>query len=58
MSHALGRTDLIEPIFRYIVNIDVDGIMLEVHPKPVSSISDSNQTLSCDEFSKLLHILR
>lgn len=47
-----------EPIFRYIVNIDVDGIMLEVHPKPVSSISDSNQTLSCDEFSNLLHILR
>jgi len=58
LSHALGRTDLIEPIFRYIVNIDVDGIMLEVHPKPSLSISDSNQTISCDEFSKLIQVLR
>ncbi|MCL2051393.1 MAG: bifunctional 3-deoxy-7-phosphoheptulonate synthase/chorismate mutase [Lachnospiraceae bacterium] len=54
LSHSLGRKDIIKAVFRYMINTDVDGIMLEVHPEPQYSLSDSKQSLSCDEFTELL----
>ena len=57
LSHSLGRTDLIGPILCYIKNTNIDGIMVEVHPVPSQSVSDSGQTLNLNEFTELLQIL-
>ena len=58
VSHSLGRTDLMESVMKYLFNINVDGIIVEVHPKPSLSLCDAEQALSCDEFTKILQSMK
>ena len=55
VSHSLGRADLIEPILQILLKVNIDGIMIEIHPNPKESVSDCKQAISCDEFSKMLN---
>lgn len=57
ISHAVGRKDMIFPIARYLHAMDIDGIMLEIHPTPKESYSDSQQSLDLDEFENLINSL-
>lgn len=57
VSHATGRKDIIFPLVRYLYAMDIDGIMLEIHPNPTKSYSDGQQALDLDEFESLLHSL-
>ncbi|MGD9887075.1 MAG: 3-deoxy-7-phosphoheptulonate synthase [Bacilli bacterium] len=53
-SHACGRSDLVKPLALASLAAGADGLLLEVHPQPSQSLSDKDQALNFDEFSRLL----
>ena len=54
LSHSLGRKDIMAPMIKCVKALEVDGIMLEVHPNPSQAKSDVEQQLSLSEFEELL----
>ena len=54
LSHSLGRTDIIEPVAKAVLAMNISGIMLEVHNNPANALSDSKQQMSLEAFSNLM----
>jgi len=54
LSHSTGRTDIIVPLARACVALGAEGIMVEVHPDPLTALCDADQALSLAEASDLL----
>ena len=54
-SHATGRSDLVEPMSMAALAAGAHGLMVEIHPNPIESISDANQALNPQEFSNLMY---
>lgn len=52
-SHGTGRRDLVEPMSLAGVAAGADGVLVEVHPTPEKSLSDSEQAITPESFSKL-----
>jgi len=52
-SHALGSTYGIEGLALSMISQKVNGLIIEVHPKPEIALSDSSQQLNFDEYSNL-----
>ncbi|HIE23187.1 MAG TPA: 3-deoxy-7-phosphoheptulonate synthase [Candidatus Korarchaeota archaeon] len=57
-SHGTGIRYLVPPMARAAAAAGSDGIMVEVHVNPDKALSDASQSLSLDEFSKLMADLR
>lgn len=57
-SHGTGRRELIGPASKAAVAVGADGIMVEVHPQPEKALSDGLQSLSFDDFEKVLSEIR
>ncbi len=57
-SHGTGRTDLIIPMSRAAIAAGADGLIVEVHPKPTEAFSDGDQSLTPDDFSRLVRDVR
>ncbi|NUM55632.1 MAG: 3-deoxy-7-phosphoheptulonate synthase [Candidatus Hydrogenedentes bacterium] len=57
-SHATGHWDLVAPIARAAVAAGADGLMVEVHPRPVEALSDGGQSLKPERFAELMRNLR
>lgn len=57
-SHGTGRRELVIPMAKAAIALGADGVMVEIHPCPELSVSDSQQTLDLDEYVKLLEIAR
>ena len=55
LSHSLGRKDILLPIAKAILAIQVDAIMLELHPDPEHALSDNQQQLLFAEFDSFYH---
>ena len=55
LSHSLGRTDIIPLVFKAVKAMDIDGVMIEVHPNPPNAKSDSTQQMALDEFQLLIN---
>ncbi len=53
-SHAIGQADLIAGAAKAAVAAGADGLMVEVHSQPESSISDADQALSLESFETLM----
>lgn len=53
-SHGAGRSDLILPMSRAAIAAGADGLMIEVHPNPSEAYSDGEQSITPNEFKKLL----
>ncbi|MEA2087347.1 MAG: 3-deoxy-7-phosphoheptulonate synthase [Candidatus Caldatribacteriota bacterium] len=53
-SHATGRWRLVSPMAKAAIAVGADGLLIEVHPDPRSSLSDGVQTLRIDTFSQLM----
>jgi len=51
-SHATGRQSLIEPMSLAAVAAGADGLMIEVHYNPAEALSDKEQTLTPEMFSR------
>jgi chorismate mutase len=45
-SHIGGRRDLILPLTQQALDLDYDGLMVEVHPNPAVALSDAEQQLT------------
>lgn len=60
-SHATGRRDLVEPMSLASVASGADGLIIETHIDPPSSISDADQTIDVDTLSSIIektHLMR
>ncbi|MCA9789021.1 MAG: 3-deoxy-7-phosphoheptulonate synthase, partial [Cyanobacteria bacterium HKST-UBA05] len=57
-SHAAGRRDIVADLAKAAVGVGADGLMIEIHPSPDDSVSDADQALSFDSFTKLMDSLR
>ena len=57
LSHSLGRKDILLPVMKAVLAMEVDGIMLEVHPDPQNALSDQQQQLDFIELENLLQVL-
>ena len=57
-SHATGRWRLVSPMSKAAIAAGADGLLIEVHPEPKSSLSDGAQTLRFDTFTQLMKEIR
>jgi 3-deoxy-7-phosphoheptulonate synthase len=53
-SHATGRRCLVPPLARAAVAIGAAGLMVEVHPRPPSALSDGGQSLGFAQFERMM----
>ena len=57
-SHASGRRELVADLARAAIACGADGLMVECHPDPDSSVSDAQQALSLQATVDLVESLR
>lgn len=57
-SHAGGRADLVAPLAFGAIAAGADGLMIEVHPRPETALSDGDQSLTPAAFAELVRALR
>jgi len=57
-SHAIGMRDFVPQLAYAAVAAGADGIMLEVHPEPDTSISDAKQTIDAETFKQAVSKMR
>jgi 3-deoxy-7-phosphoheptulonate synthase len=53
-SHGTGRWHLVEPMALAAVAAGVHGLIIEVHPNPDKALSDGPQSLTFENFQKLM----
>ena len=53
-SHITGNTSLIQEVAQQALNLDFDGLMVEVHAHPSDALSDSFQQLTPEQFHAML----
>ncbi len=54
-SHGTGRWQMVRPMARAAVAAGADGLIIEVHPNPAAALCDGNQSLTPENFSRLMH---
>lgn len=54
-SHGTGHRHLVAPIALAAITAGADGLLIEAHPTPLTSITDANQALSIEECSALFN---
>jgi 3-deoxy-7-phosphoheptulonate synthase len=53
-SHAAGRRSLVAALARTGVAAGADGMIVEVHPHPEQAFSDGEQSLTFDEYARMM----
>lgn len=57
-SHMAGQRGLVSTIAQMALDMNADGLMVEVHPNPDKALSDSRQQLTPHEFAEMVSSLR
>ena len=57
-SHGTGVRSLVAPMAKAAVAAGADGLIIEVHPEPERALVDGPQTLSCEDFARLMRELQ
>lgn len=57
-SHAMGYSYGVSDLARACMAMNVDGLLIEVHPDPTNAKSDASQQLNHKQFEDLLYSLR
>ena len=57
-SHGTGKLSLIESMTYASIFAGADGIMLEVHVEPEKAMSDADQQLNPDDFTKIMNKIK
>ncbi|MGR3310717.1 MAG: 3-deoxy-7-phosphoheptulonate synthase [Candidatus Brocadiales bacterium] len=57
-SHGTGVRSLVNPMSRAAIAVGADGLIIETHSDPEKSVVDGPQTLSIEEFGKLMKDLK
>jgi 3-deoxy-7-phosphoheptulonate synthase len=53
-SHGTGRATLVPPLARAALAAGADGLMVEVHPNPAEALSDGVQSLTPQDFERMM----
>ncbi|NLG50352.1 MAG: 3-deoxy-7-phosphoheptulonate synthase [Chloroflexi bacterium] len=53
-SHAAGHYQLVPTLARAAVAAGADGLLIEVHPDPANALSDGLQSLTFNDFTRLM----
>ena len=53
-SHLTGHNELVSVVAKQAIAMNMDGLMIEVHPAPIHALSDKEQQLSIKQFEELL----
>lgn len=53
-SHSTGKRSLVASASKAAIAAGADGLLIEVHPEPIKSYSDGQQSLDLSEFEKLM----
>ena len=56
-SHICGRRDTLQEVAQQALDLNYDGLMMEVHPTPDEAWSDAKQQITPDRFGELLAAL-
>jgi 3-deoxy-7-phosphoheptulonate synthase len=57
-SHAVGVRDYVGALARASAAVGADGMMIEVHPHPEKALCDGQESLTPDEFDRLMREVR
>lgn len=57
-SHGTGKWWLVEPMARAAVMAGCDAVMVEVHQNPAEALSDGQQSLTPENFARMVESLR
>ena len=57
-SHGTGHRWMVPPMAKAAVAAGADGLIMEVHYKPEEALCDGHQSLSPDEFTRLMADLK
>ena len=57
-SHGTGKYDLVSPMSKASVACGADGLIIEVHPDPENALSDGDQSLTPENFAKMIRELK
>lgn len=57
-SHISGKAELIAGIAQKALDLEMDGLMIEVHPDPPRALTDSAQQISPDTLFEILDSLK
>ena len=57
-SHAVGVRDYVSAVAKAGVAVGADGMIIEVHPHPDKALCDGQESLTPDEFAKLMDEIR
>ncbi len=57
-SHATGKWYLVEPVAIAALGAGADGLIIEVHPDPDHALSDGPQSLTPENFARLMERVR
>ena len=57
-SHGTGRHSLVPPLARAALSVGADGLLIEVHPDPAQAFTDGDQSLSVENFGRLMEELK
>ncbi|MDP1675581.1 MAG: 3-deoxy-7-phosphoheptulonate synthase [Bacteroidota bacterium] len=57
-SHGTGIRSLVTPMAKAAVPVGADGLIIEMHPNPEKAFSDGAQSLTPEQFAKLMDELR
>lgn len=53
-SHGTGKAAWVRPMARAGIAAGADGLQIEVHPRPADAMSDADQTITPEEFQKVM----
>jgi 3-deoxy-7-phosphoheptulonate synthase len=57
-SHAVGRWELVLPMALASIAAGADGVMVEIHPRPLEALSDGPQSLTLEVFADTMQRVR
>ena len=57
-SHGTGKWYLVQPVALGMVAAGAHGLMIEVHPNPDHALSDGAQSLTFENFARLMPLVR
>lgn len=53
-SHGVGVSEFVAPMSKAAIACGADGLIIEVHPNPEKALTDGDQSLTTEEFAKLM----
>jgi len=56
-SHICGNRDMILSTSQKALDLEMNGLMIEVHPNPIKALTDKNQQITPDQFKGIISTL-